>query len=491
MDFIRGFDKKIYVIAALAILVIVASVLIYVDPTGKVTHRPERVQKLVVYDSSYDSVSLKWEASPRAEKYTIYRSDNKMTGYEKIKTVKDTKYTDVNLDTGQEYWYRVLASNDIRKSRNSKKVSMTPNLKAPKLSAVSSGDGVLIKIEEIPGADGYVLYRDEKEIAKGQGLEYLDDDTEVKEASKYTASAYRTVDDQMVSSPVSHARTASRSELRVSLDNFQEVPELVKGDDDSYSVAGKVKSNATISKIMVGVAGKDNDEWVSKETNYEDSKVNKKEYDINVADENIAMETLPAGEYRFMVVAEMKDGTVTTLKDQEFKVREATGGEKIVQAALECAWPEGTPSSKYKYSGGSPTPAYKSALSQAYGSRSSWGAQTRAGASCDVFVGTVVRVAGVDPDYPRGLDGVISHCSKHPEIWEDLDNKSEENLMPGDIIYQEWSSGGHTCVYLGDGKVAQAHYVAQGGTYGEIDTYKNSVQSASKCSKYHVYRSKK
>ena len=480
----------ITIIGVLAVFVIAAAVFIYADPNGRITSRPSKVDHVTIADASYDSVSLRWKASPLANRYIIYRSASEHMGYEKIKTVSDTEFVDEDLNTGEKYWYRVRAANDYRKSLKSKPIYIKPKLQRPSITAISTGDGVHISIEEVPGADGYSVYRDGDLIAKGEGREFIDDDTKVKDASKYTARAYREVEDREVNSAASMADVASRAALNIKLKDFEEVPELVTGDG-TYSIQGNITSNATISKIKVGVVGKADDEWVSKKTRYEESEINDKKYDIHAADETIAMETLPAGEYKFVVIAELRDGTEKTLKDQEFTVREPKGGELIAKKAEELAWPAGTSLSKYKYSGGSPTQAYREALDQAYGSRKSWGKQTRAGASCDVFVGTVVRSSGVDTGYPRGLDGVVSHYNNNTDKWELVEDKSEANLMPGDLIFQIYKgNGGHICIYMGDGRVAEAHYVAHGGTYGVIGSYKNSVMSESKCSQYYVYRSK-
>lgn len=487
---LNRYDIRVFIITALAILTLVAGFFIYADPTGKITGRPEKVEHFRVEDASYDSISLKWDRSPRAVDYTLYRSEDKRSGYEAIKTVSGTEYTDEELMTGKTYWYRVVASSDRRKSGKSKKVSAKPKLEMPRMTARSTGDGVVIKITEVPGADGYEIYRDKELIAKGDGLEYLDDDTKAKERARYTAKAYREIEDKVVDSPVSKARVASKISLSISLKDYEEIPELLAGDD-SFAIKGHIKSNATIKKIEAGVKKEESDEWLSQETKYEESGINEKNYDITSVNESIAMDSLPAGRYKFVVMAELKDGTVKTLKDQEFSVREPSGGELIAKVATECAWPYGTPKSKYKYSGGQPTEAYRKALDQAYGSRSGWGKQTRAGASCDVFVGTVVRVAGVDSGYPRGLDGVVSHCNKNTDKWEQLEDKSEANLRPGDVIFQIFNGGGgHTCVYLGDGMVAQAHFISNGGTYGEISKYSHAVMSASRCKQYYVYRSK-
>lgn len=159
----------------------------------------------------------------------------------------------------------------------------------------------------------------------------------------------------------------------------------------------------------------------------------------------------------------------------------------IVAMAKKCAWPYGTAKSKYRYPSGSPTAGFKEAIKKAYPDRSKWGKQTRAGASCDVFVGTVIRASGVDPKYPRGLDGVVKHCRNNPK-WQLTGIKKLSDLKPGDILYQEWKGGGHIVVYLGGGKCANAHYV--GKTYGVIEKISKVTKSASKCQIFNVYRAR-
>ena len=165
-----------------------------------------------------------------------------------------------------------------------------------------------------------------------------------------------------------------------------------------------------------------------------------------------------------------------------------TKAQKIVEMAKACAWPAGTPSSKYRYPGGSATDAFKAAIKKAYPDRSSWGKQTRAGASCDVFAGTVIRAAGIDPKFPRGLDGVEKHC-KGSKYWQTIKGITKmSQLKAGDVIFQLYKGGGgHIFIYLGDGKIANAHY--NGKTYGIIQKFSTTV-SPSKCSTYNVYRAK-
>ena len=172
----------------------------------------------------------------------------------------------------------------------------------------------------------------------------------------------------------------------------------------------------------------------------------------------------------------------TEKDDDKEKEVEPAGSTEIVNKAIELAWPYGTPKEVYKYEGGSPTEEFKSALDAAYPDRSDWGKKPKAGASCDVFVGTVVRSAGFDESFPRGLDDVEAHIDKYPDLWEkhSYDDPSGFELLPGDVIFQKWSTNGrsygHIMIYIGDGKVANAHY-GGGGQYGIIQLLSKQVRN--------------
>ena len=167
-----------------------------------------------------------------------------------------------------------------------------------------------------------------------------------------------------------------------------------------------------------------------------------------------------------------------------------TKQERIVATAKKCAYPMGT-GGKKRYPSGHPKKAYKQALNKAYPNRSSWGTQTRAGASCDVFVGTVVRASGIDKMYPRGLDDQLEyrHTDRFKKRFKLLRNPKKKDLKPGDITVQIFHSGaGHTTIYLGGNRVANAHYY--GKTYPVIEKYSNKVRSASDTRVFYVYRPK-
>ncbi len=133
----------------------------------------------------------------------------------------------------------------------------------------------------------------------------------------------------------------------------------------------------------------------------------------------------------------------------------------IAEQAIKCAWPYKTAMSKYSYEGGDSKEEYKDALQLAYGDRSSWSKQTRAGVSCDVFVGTVVRSSGYDKSYPRGLDEQYKYAPKSSKF-KRLSITNVKDFQPGDIVlYNKKAGGGHTAIYVEFGEkgyLAQAQY---------------------------------
>ena len=128
---------------------------------------------------------------------------------------------------------------------------------------------------------------------------------------------------------------------------------------------------------------------------------------------------------------------------------------KIGKCANEYAY--STDTSKADYPKGSPKAVYKEALAKAYPNHNKWGTAPSKGASCDVFVGTCVRMSGIDKSFPRGLDEQWDHFKKSDKFVK-VKNPTVKNVKDGDIItYVKSSGGGHTCIVYG-GKVKEAGY---------------------------------
>lgn len=171
------------------------------------------------------------------------------------------------------------------------------------------------------------------------------------------------------------------------------------------------------------------------------------------------------------------------------KHKEKTNAEKIVEEAKRCAWAYGTPKSTYEYPDGKPKEAYKEDLNKAYpmSERKKWGKQPRAGASCDVFVGTVMRASGVDPNFPRGLDEVEPHMAKNKDKYKCINNPTQEEMEPGDVIYELYNGGGgHISIFMKPHRIAQAQY--NGKTYPHVKKYEDQIKKSHK--KFCVYRRK-
>lgn len=167
-----------------------------------------------------------------------------------------------------------------------------------------------------------------------------------------------------------------------------------------------------------------------------------------------------------------------------------TYAEKIVAKAKECSYAYGTKKEKYAMPTGKPKKEYRQALDRAYPDRRHWGFRPRHGRSCDVFVGTVVRDSGADPNFPRGLDEVIPYVKNHPKKWKLIKNPKHGDIESGDIIYQIYKSGaGHICIKMkAYNRIANAHYVKN--TYPIIQAYSNIVKDAKDCRQFYVIRRK-
>ena len=121
--------------------------------------------------SAYDRVSLEWEAVDGADFYRVYRSTTKTGGYQRVKTLHTTSYTN-KVTTGVTYFYKIMPVHynpDGAKVRGkcSAPRSITAKVAAPVISSVrnASGNALSISWDSVAGADGYAVYRSESENA--------------------------------------------------------------------------------------------------------------------------------------------------------------------------------------------------------------------------------------------------------------------------------------------------------------------------------------
>ena len=127
-----------------------------------------------------------------------------------------------------------------------------------------------------------------------------------------------------------------------------------------------------------------------------------------------------------------------------------TNAEKICKLAKEYAYSANTSTSKSNVKTGKPKEAYKKALNIVFPNRSNWSEGPKKGASCDVFLAVIIRITGIDKNYPRGLSpDYTGKSGKFKKV-------SKNDVKPGDIIF----GSDHVCIVVGNGKVAEA---ASGG----------------------------
>lgn len=157
-----------------------------------------------------------------------------------------------------------------------------------------------------------------------------------------------------------------------------------------------------------------------------------------------------------------KNTSATGMYTGTFPSFTSLGGDILSATTIKLAWGYGTKKEKYAYPNGKPKEAFVKAINEVYPNRSSWGAQTKRGASCDVFVGVCARYSGVDKKFPRGLDGNPQHFNKNKDKWRKVNVHKAKDFRPGDVIYQLYKGGGgHICIYVekgGQGYIAEAGY---------------------------------
>lgn len=129
-------------------------------------------------------------------------------------------------------------------------------------------------------------------------------------------------------------------------------------------------------------------------------------------------------------------------------------GQKIAYTARDLAWAKGTKKSIYTYPKGKARQSFINAINKVYPNRSKWSAQCRAGASCDVGAGTIIRYSGIDKNVPRGLSEQIPHFKKS-SLWKNTG--LSKCSMAGDVAMHS-GKGSHIWIGLGDGNLAEANH---------------------------------
>lgn len=143
-----------------------------------------------------------------------------------------------------------------------------------------------------------------------------------------------------------------------------------------------------------------------------------------------------------------------------------TKAEKIIEKAVDYAYPKGTAKATYAYKGGRPKPEYAKALDKIFPRHDSWADKvTRTGASCSVFVATSVRSSGVDKTFLCDNPPKIIDYMRKSTKWVKKNTGKKplplSQLQPGDIIAYEKAGAagdGHILLYKGGGYCVEANH---------------------------------
>ena len=120
----------------------------------------------------------------------------------------------------------------------------------------------------------------------------------------------------------------------------------------------------------------------------------------------------------------------------------------IVQTAMNLAWE--TPQKSHSSSNfkAESKPEFVSAMAQ-YNPGPANYLGHYAYADCGVFVSTVMRASGADPEFPEAGTSTIMPYLKNSSKYTNLGTPDPSKLQPGDLLIYRNGSGGHISIYSG------------------------------------------
>lgn len=143
-------------------------------------------------------------------------------------------------------------------------------------------------------------------------------------------------------------------------------------------------------------------------------------------------------------------------------------GGTIAETAIQLSW------DGHGHSKNDPKPEYVAAMKEVGSYMTGCGHGTCApiGASCDQFVGTVMRYSGADPDFPVfGPANQEQHMKDHPDMYVEIQHNNDLSVLePGDIFVTHGANGNHIYLYVGkteDGKGLMQASASFNGRTGE------------------------
>ena len=158
-------------------------------------------------------------------------------------------------------------------------------------------------------------------------------------------------------------------------------------------------------------------------------------------------------------------------------------GDRIAEKGYDFAWHTKKGMKNAPYPKGHAKKAYKAALDKYFGKNRKWHPSAKVGASCDVFVATCIRAAGIDKNAPRGLGrSYFDKSDKFKRV-----KVTSKTIKDGDIISINWKNGNPHWAMAYNGKVLEA---SLNGWYPKVTNTLKSRLSKSGKQSVVVYRAK-
>lgn len=133
---------------------------------GPAIEKPEIPTSVKAVWTGTTNIKVTWKKAANAEKYDVYRSYKKSTGFKKIATVAKTSYIDKKSTAGKTAYYKIVAIKGSVSSSYSQTVSAY-KLKAPaKIKAKANKRNVTISYGKVTKASGYEIFRSTKKKGK-------------------------------------------------------------------------------------------------------------------------------------------------------------------------------------------------------------------------------------------------------------------------------------------------------------------------------------
>ncbi len=239
--------------------------------------KPTTVNELICEDFTTNTTTISWQAIFGVNGYYIYKYLN--NEWVNIAKTENTYFTDINLDDGSEYKYRVAAYisiSDIDYIGISASVIAYTGLNAVEtIKASPSYTNIKLQWSSVKGADGYALYLnhggDWKLIGSTQSLSYTANNLISNTSYLFKVIAYSTSNDKVIGiSPDKIIR--SKTLKQITIKNF-------KLSTTNYSYTGSVKTPSVIVKDNNGKTLKKNIDYT---VSYQKGRKNVGKYKVSV-----------------------------------------------------------------------------------------------------------------------------------------------------------------------------------------------------------------